>query len=74
MFCLARFFKIISAGVGASSCVSRFTVFTGLEVHTIKERVFFRLFLFHNRLILTPFHMSLPSSEILLSLINNRLI
>jgi hypothetical protein len=43
--------------------------------HTIKERVFLceggGLTLFHNRLILTPFHMSLPSSEILLFLINN---
>ena len=28
--------------------------------------------LFHNRLILTPFHMSLTSSKILLSLIDNR--
>ena len=40
--------------------------------HTVKERVFYwGLSRFHNCLILTPFHMSLTSSEILLSLIDN---
>ena len=74
MFCLARFFKIISTGLGGSSCVSRFYGLHWTRGAHYKRTSFFRLSLFHNRLILTPFHMSIPSSEILLSLINNRLI